>query len=211
MATRSRTLVLLVHVRKVIGAARFSLIGQFIGEAMLLTFLSLLVALLLSAILLPAFNELTGKQLSLPVTQPVFWLALTGLLLVTGFVAGSYPAFFLSSLDPIKVLKGSLKFSWREILARRGLVVFQFSLTILLIVGMIVIYRQLNYIHNRELGFNRGQVMIINSPFVMGNQTRTFEEKLLHFPGVEGATMTAYLPTSDNRNDDALQKLALLL
>ena len=83
-----------IGVRKVIGAGRFLLIGQFIGEALLLTFLSSLVALVLCAVLLPAFNELTGKQLSIPVTNPVFWLALTGLVLVTGFVAGSYPGIF---------------------------------------------------------------------------------------------------------------------
>jgi len=130
-----------IGVRKVIGAGRMSLIGQFIGEAFFLTLLSMVAALLLSSLLLPVFSDLTGKQLSLPVRHPLFWAALFGLLVVTGFIAGSYPAFFLSSLDPVKVLKGGLKFSWKDVLARQGLVVFQFALTILLIVGMIVIYR----------------------------------------------------------------------
>ncbi|HTI90073.1 MAG TPA: ABC transporter permease [Puia sp.] len=184
-----------IGVRKVIGAGRFLLIRQFIGEALLLTFLSLLVAILLSAILLPAFNELTGKQLSLPVTQPVFWLSLTGLLLVTGFVAGSYPAFFLSSLDPIKVLKGSLKFSWREILARRGLVVFQFSLTILLIMGMIVIYRQLNYIQTKNIGYDRENLIYIPVEGELATKYQLFKAEAVRIPGVLAMSKMRNSPT----------------
>jgi hypothetical protein len=111
--------------------------------------------------LLPAFNSLTGKQLSLPVRQPVFWAYLIGLLTVTGFVAGSYPALFLSSLSPIRVLKGSMKFSWGAIFLRKGLVVFQFALTIILIVGMMVIYRQMNYVQTKNIGYNRENLIYI--------------------------------------------------
>ena len=150
-----------VGLRKVIGAVRSSLIGQFIGEAMLLTFLSVLVALTLAHFLLPAFDALTGKQLSLPMGQPVFWAALLGLLVVTGFVAGSYPAFFLSSLNPVTVLKGGLKFSWRSAFFRKGLVVFQFSLSIILIVATIVIYRQTNYIQTKNIGYDRENLVYI--------------------------------------------------
>ncbi|HXO75495.1 MAG TPA: FtsX-like permease family protein, partial [Puia sp.] len=184
-----------IGVRKVIGAGRFLLIRQFIGEALLLTFLSLFVALVLSTILLPAFDGLTGKQLSLPVTQPVFWLALTGLLLVTGFVAGSYPAFFLSSLDPIKVLKGSLKFSWREILARRSLVVFQFSLTILLIIGMIVIYRQLNYIQTKNIGYDRENLVYIPVEGELATKYQLFKEEAVRIPGVLAMSKMRNSPT----------------
>jgi len=193
-----------IGVRKVIGAGRFLLIRQFIGEALLLTFLSLLVALLLSAILLPAFNELTGKQLSLPVTQPVFWLSLTGLLLVTGFVAGSYPAFFLSSLDPIKVLKGSLKFSWREILARRGLVVFQFSLTILLIIGMIVIYRQLNYIQTKNIGYDRENLIYIPVEGELATKYQLFKEEAVRIPGVLAMSKMRNSPTVINHHNGSI-------
>src|SRR5882724_2122064 len=117
-----------VGVRKVVGAARLTLMVQFIGEAMLLTFISIVIAVVLTAILLQAFNSLTGKQLFLPFGSPVFWAALTGLLALTGFVAGSYPALFLSSLNPIRVLKGILRFSWGATFFRKGLVVFQFGL-----------------------------------------------------------------------------------
>lgn len=184
-----------IGVRKVIGAGRPLLIGQFIGEALLLTFLSLLAALLLSAVLLPAFNELSGKQLFIPVTQPVFWLGLTGLLLVTGFIAGSYPAFFLSSLDPIKVLKGSLKFSWREILARRGLVIFQFSLTILLIVGMIVIYRQLNYIQTKNIGYDRENLVYIPEEGELATKYELFKEEATKIPGILAMSKMRNSPT----------------
>jgi len=150
-----------VGIRKVVGAARSGLIGQFIGEALLLTFFSVIIALALAGILLPAFNNLTGKQLSLPVGQPFFWVSLVGLLILTGSVAGSYPAFFLSSLNPSKVLKGSLKFSYGATFFRKGLVIFQFSLSIILIVGMIVIYRQVNYIQTKNSGYDRENLIYI--------------------------------------------------
>jgi ABC-type antimicrobial peptide transport system permease subunit len=184
-----------IGIRKVIGAARLSLIGQFIGEALLLTFLSLGIALLLSVMVLPAFNGLTGKQLSLPVSQPVFWITLVGLLIVTGLVAGSYPAFFLSSLDPIKVLKGSLKFSWRELIARRGLVVFQFSLTILLIVGMIVIYRQLDYIQTKNIGYDRENLVYLPIEGDLVKNYTLFKEEAGKLPGIVAISKMRNSPT----------------
>lgn len=150
-----------VGVRKVIGANRLALIGQFAGEALLLTFLSVVLAVVLAILLLPAFNSLTGKELTVPVTQPGFWTMITGLLLVTGLVAGSYPAFFLSSLNPVRVLKSGLKFSWSAMFFRKGLVVFQFTLSIMLIVGMIVIYRQMDYIQSANLGYDRENLVYI--------------------------------------------------
>ena len=98
-----------VGLRKVVGAVRSSLVKQFIGEALLLTLFAIIIAIVLSATLLPAFNGLTGKQLSIPFTQPLFWLAIAALMIITGFVAGSYPAFFLSSLKPVSILKTRFK------------------------------------------------------------------------------------------------------
>ncbi|RYZ19959.1 MAG: ABC transporter permease, partial [Sphingobacteriales bacterium] len=105
-----------VGVRKVIGASRGTLIGQFAGEALLLTFLSIILALSLTLLLLPAFNTLTGKTLQLPLSAPTFWLTILVLLVTTGMIAGSYPAFFLSSLNPVRVLKSGLKFSWKSVI-----------------------------------------------------------------------------------------------
>ena len=173
-----------VGVRKVAGASRRSLILQFIGEAVLLTTLAVVLALGLTALLLPAFNSLTGKQLTLPVQQPLFWLSLAGLLLITGLVTGSYPALFLSSLNPVRVLKGSLKFGWPAIFFRKGLVVFQFSLSLILIVGMIVVNLQVQYIRTRNLGYDRDNLLYIPIEGELTQKYLLFKEEAGKLPGI---------------------------
>jgi len=184
-----------VGVRKVIGAARSTLIRQFMGEALLLTFFSTIVAICLAVILLPAFNNLSGKQLSLPLANPVFWAALSGLLLITGFVAGSYPAVFLSSLHPIRVLKGSLKFGASAVFFRKGLVVFQFALSIILIVGMIVIFRQMDYIQSKNLGYDRENLVYIPIEGDLVKNYNLFKEKAGNIPGVLSVSKMRNSPT----------------
>ena len=173
-----------VGLRKVVGAVRTALIGQFIGEAMLLTFFSVIAGVIIAALFLPAFNNLTGKQLSLPLTQPGFWVSLVALLTVTGFFSGSYPALFLSSLNPIRVLKGSLKFGWGATFFRQGLVVFQFTLSIILIVGMIVIYRQMDYIQTKNLGYDRDNLLYIPIEGELITKYSLFKEEAGKIPGV---------------------------
>jgi hypothetical protein len=112
-------------------------------------------------LLLPSFNNLTGKHLVLPIDQPFFYIILFSLLFLTGLVAGSYPAFFLSSLNPIRVLKGKLHFSWASAFFRKGLVVFQFALSIILIIATIVIYQQMKYVQDKNLGYNRENLVYI--------------------------------------------------
>jgi len=155
--------------------------------------------------LLPVFNELSGKQMTIGLFSRA-WLvpALLGLVLIVGVLAGSYPAFFLSAFRPIAVLKGNVAAGFKTGWLRNSLVVFQFGISIFLLVGTTVIYRQLGYIHNRALGFNREQVLIVDNTWHLGNDVRAFKEKLLKLPGVEGVTMTGFLPTSDSRNDDAI-------
>jgi hypothetical protein len=150
-----------VGIRKVVGALRSTLIAQFVGEAVLLTFLSIIIAIIITTLALPAFNQLTGKQLSMPFNQSTFWLTILSLILITVFVAGSYPALFLSSLKPVRVLKGSLKFSWGASFFRKALVVFQFAMSVFLIIAMIVVYKQLNYIQTKNLGYNRDNLIYI--------------------------------------------------
>jgi putative ABC transport system permease protein len=184
-----------VGLRKVIGAMRSSLVRQFIGEAMLLTFFSIVISFILVAVLLPAFNNLTGKQISLPVNNPFFWMSLTGLLLVTGLVAGSYPAFFLSSLSPSKVLKGSLKFSSKAVLFRKGLVVFQFTLSILLIISTIVIYQQTNYIQTKNLGYDRENLLYVPVEGELVNRYKVFKDEALKLPDIMDISKMRNSPT----------------
>jgi ABC-type antimicrobial peptide transport system permease subunit len=150
-----------VGLRKVVGARRGSLIGQFMGEAMLLTLIAIMIAVVMATWLLPVFNQLTGKDLQLPLGKPAFWAVMAATLVATGFVSGSYPALFLSSLRPVHVLKSGLKFNWRSGLFRKGLVVFQFGLSALLIVGVIVVYRQMEYIQTKNLGYDRENLLYL--------------------------------------------------
>ena len=194
-----------VGIRKVLGSLRGNLVSQFMLESILISFIAMLLAVGLAYLLLPVFNELSGKQMEIGLfSRPWLAPAMLGLVLVVGMLAGSYPAFFLSAFRPIAVLKGNVTAGFKTGWLRNSLVVFQFGISIFLLVGTTVIYRQLNYIHNRELGFDRDHVLIVENTWHLGNDVRAFKEKLLKLPDVEGATMTGFLPTSDSRNDDAI-------
>lgn len=184
-----------VGVRKVIGAQRSMLIWQFAGEAVMLTCFAVIIAVAAVALLLPTFNTLTGKQLSLPFGQPLFWMMLLGLMLVTGFIAGSYPAFFLSSLEPVRVLKGGLRFSPGNALFRRGLVAFQFTLSIILIVGMIVVYKQMDYFQTRNLGYDREDLVYIPIEGDLIKNYNVFKETARNMPGVLNISKMRNSPT----------------
>ena len=184
-----------VGVRKVVGARRGVLIAQFIGEAMLLAAIATVIAVLMAVLLIPAFNQLSGKQLSIPFGSAAFWATLAGLLLLTGFVAGSYPALFLSSLNPTRVLKGGLKFSNGATWFRKGLVVFQFTLSIVLIVGMMVIYRQMDYIQTKNLGYDRQNLLYIPLEGSLLSKYDVFKAQAANIPGVLAITKMKETPT----------------
>ncbi len=184
-----------VGLRKVVGATRSSLIFQFIGEALLLTGLSVFVALLLTSAILPAFNELTGKQLSLPLFDPAFWGTLLAIGVATALVAGSYPALFLSSFQPVKVLKGTLKFDWTATFLRKGLVVFQFTLSIVLIVGMIVVRRQVDYIQTKNLGYDREGLVYIPIEGELTKKYALFKEEAGKLTGITDISKMRNSPT----------------
>jgi putative ABC transport system permease protein len=152
-----------VGVRKVIGARQSDLIKQFLGESFLLSFIGVAIALPLLVLMLPYLNQITQADIQLAFFRDYrLWLMLTGLILVTGFVAGSYPAFYLSNFEAIKVIKGNFTSRVSAAGIRRSLVVFQFVLSIILIVGIIVIYSQLNYIKSKDLGFNKDQKLVFS-------------------------------------------------
>jgi len=174
-----------VGVRKVVGAVRSALIKQFVGEAMLLTIFAIIISVLLVTLLLPSFNSLTGKGIVLPINEIYFWGLLIGLTFVTGIIAGSYPAFFLSSLNPIKVLKGTLKVDSASTWLRQGLVVFQFSLSIILVIGMIVIYRQIDYIQHKNLGFNRENLLYFPVEGNLNKKYNILKEEISHLSSIK--------------------------
>jgi putative ABC transport system permease protein len=194
-----------VGVRKVLGSGRANLIRQFLMESMLISFISMALAVGIAELLLPYFNEVSGKQIELGLLSRL-WLvpALILLILFVGLLAGSYPAFYLSAFQPITVLKGTLAGGFKRSWLRNSLVVFQFAISIFLIVGTVVIYSQLMFIRNRKLGFDREHVLVIQNCYPLGNQAKTFRNELLNIPGVESATMTGFLPTADSRNDSPL-------
>ncbi|MGZ3755682.1 MAG: ABC transporter permease [Mucilaginibacter sp.] len=152
-----------VGVRKVIGAGKYDLIKQFLGESFLLAFIGVIVALPLLWLALPYLNNITHTQIRLAFFADYrLWLMLASLILVTGFIAGSYPAFYLSAFEAIKVIKGNFSSKVSAAGIRRSLVVFQFVLSIVLIAGIIVIYSQLNYIKSKDLGFDKEQKLVFN-------------------------------------------------
>ncbi|NCD71191.1 ABC transporter permease [Mucilaginibacter agri] len=177
-----------IGVRKVVGALRGSLIKQFIGESLMLTTVAVLISLLLVILLLPLFNSVTMKQIALPFAQSEFWLKLVVITLVTGVIAGSYPALFLSSFSPIKVLKGTLKLNWGVVMFRKGLVIFQFVLSIVLILGTIVISRQINYIQSKNLGFDRENLVFIPIDGELPKKFDVFKTEAMKMPGIQNVS-----------------------
>jgi len=184
-----------IGIRKVAGAIRGSLVGQFLSEAVLLTTLAAVLAVMLVHSVLPVFNTLTQKQIVIPYSDTHFWLGLAALTLITGLLAGSYPALFLSSLKPIRVLKGTLKFSGSSVLFRQGLVVFQFVLSIILIIGTIVVARQINYVQNADLGFDRDHLAYIPLEGDLGRQYEVFKQQASQMPGISMVTCLSDAPT----------------
>ena len=194
-----------VGVRKVLGSLKNNLIAQFLTESILISFIALILALLLAWTLLPYFNQIANKEIGIGLfSKPWLLPSLIVLMLLVGLLAGSYPAFYLSSFKPIVVLKGKLAGGFKRSWLRSGLVVFQFWISIILIIGTIVIYNQINFIQNKKLGYNRDQVLVLQNTDPLGTQAKAFENELLKLPGVQSATMTGFLPTSDWRSDSPL-------
>jgi putative ABC transport system permease protein len=196
-----------IGLRKVVGSTRGHLIGQFLGEALLFSFLAMLLSVILLALLLPSFNQFTGKQMPSPLTQPSFWISLTCLMLVTGLVAGSYPALYLSSLQPIRVIKGVIRFTQGAIWFRKGLTVFQFVLSILLIIATIVITRQTSYVQNTHLGYDRENLVYIRieGELLKRNNYLSFKDQASKMPGIAMVDRSTEAPHAmDFVVDDAI-------
>ncbi|MFA6085213.1 ABC transporter permease [Mucilaginibacter sp.] len=200
-----------VGVRKVLGSPRKYLIAQFLSESIMITFFATVIALFAAVALLPLFNQLAGKNIA--ITQAtLLWLlpVSTLIVLVVGALAGSYPAFFLSAFQPIDVLKGKLSAGFKGGGLRSFLVVFQFGISVFLIIGTLVIKNQLSFIQTTNLGYNRNQVLVIKNPYELNKATNTFKNELSQLPGVTSATMTGFIPVSNYRSTSIYFKDATL-
>ena len=191
-----------VGIRKVLGSVKYELIAQFLLESALLTLLALLVALVLIKMALPSFNELSGKHLQLNIIQHP--LMIGGLLLfwlLVSILAGSYPAFYLSSFKPISVLKSKFVDRGSSISFRSALVVFQFIISVGLIIGTTVVYQQLSYIRNIKLGYDRTQLLVLQNSYLLGNKEDVLKEQLLQDPRVASITHSGFLPAGPTYDD----------
>jgi ABC-type antimicrobial peptide transport system permease subunit len=150
-----------VGIRKSVGSLRSQLIGQFYSESLLVVVLAFILALGVVRIILPWFNQVAGKQMTMPWANPLFWLLGLSFVSVTAIVAGCYPALYLSSFRPVKVLKGAFKAGRLAAIPRKALVVLQFTISITLIIGTLIVYRQIRYSRDRPLGFNRDALMMV--------------------------------------------------
>jgi hypothetical protein len=144
-----------VGIRKAIGSMRWQIIRQFFAESYVVVFLAFILALILVSLLLPLFNDVAGKKMSMPWSNVLFWLVSIAFIFITGLLAGSYPAFYLSSFKPLKVLKGTFKVGKGASIPRRVLVVLQFTVSVMLIIGTIIIYQQIQYAKERPIGYTR--------------------------------------------------------
>lgn len=191
-----------VGLRKVIGSNRSHLIGQFLVESILLSAVAHVLGVVISLLCLPYFNSLLGAQLILPenILWPVFIIIIS--IISTGLLAGIYPAFYLSSFKPIKVLKGKISTGVKSSALRNTLVVLQFTISIALIISSVIIYQQMDYILNKKLGYDKDQVLVLNGTHTMKDKIYTFKEELLQVPGVSSATISAYLPVDGTRRNN---------
>jgi len=181
-----------VGMRKVAGAYRSDLIRQFFGESMLLACVAFCLALGLVRLLLGAFNTLAAKELTLGISSSGWlWLVLLGIALLTGFISGTYPALFLSGFQPVRVLKGNVQPGAKSSAFRKFLVVFQFSLTILLLICTLVVYRQLDYMHNKRLGYDKEHLVYVSVRGQMREQFDAVKQELLSHPNILAVTASA--------------------
>ncbi|MDN5284301.1 MAG: FtsX-like permease family protein [Mucilaginibacter sp.] len=189
-----------VGVRKVIGGSRANLIGQFFGESLLFSFLAMLVSVILLIVLLPVFDHFTGKQFRPPFLQGSFWLSLFGLTFITGFIAGIYPALYLSSLQPARILKGVLRFTQGAIWFRKSLTIFQFVLSIILLIATLVISRQTNYVQNTHLGYDRENLIYVRIEGELAKKSNylLFKDQALKMPGVAMVDRSTEAPHAMN-------------
>lgn len=185
-----------VGIRKVMGSLRSHLVRQFLMESFVLSMLSFILAIVIAYLLLPLFNGLALRKLSLPLEQPSFYMTMLAAALIVGFFAGLYPSFFLSSFKPVNVLKGKLSLGMKSGLVRSSLVVFQFIISIFLIIGTITIQKQLSYTQHKRIGFQKDQVVLVHEANLLDHHIQAFKDEVLRNTFITSGTVTGYLPVT---------------
>jgi putative ABC transport system permease protein len=190
-----------VGIKKAGGSTRSMLIFQFLSESVILSFISMVCGLIFIKVTLPYFSNLLGANISINLFSgwyPIPFLILFAL--VVGLLAGSYPAFFLSSFNPYEVLKGGLKNSLQNGRLRKILVIIQFAVSIFLITGTIIMYRQIKHMLSMDLGFNKEQIIAINKAETLGTKVRSFKETINNIPGVINTVSSSAVPGRNNNS-----------
>lgn len=191
-----------VGVRKVMGSFRSHLVKQFLMESVMLSVFSFVTAFAIAWAVLPLFNELARKELSLPFGSSIFWLSIGACALLTGFLAGIYPSLFLSAFKPVSVLKGNVARGTKSGIVRGALVVFQFWISIVLVVGTIAVNRQLDYIQTKKIGFNKDQVIVIHDAYALKDQLQSFKEEVEKDSHIKSGTISSFLPVDGSSRSD---------
>jgi putative ABC transport system permease protein len=194
-----------IGVKKVVGAFKSALVNQFIGEAILTTLLAFVAGLIIVVSILPVFNSITQKHIQIPIGQPYFWLSIGTAAILIGCISGSYPAFYQSAFSPIKALRGVLRFGSSALWFRRGLVVFQFVLSIMLITGTIVVSKQVAYVQAANLGYDRENLIYIPLEGDLGAKYKVFKDLSRDINGVKMISRATEKPTRINNGTGGVE------
>ncbi len=186
-----------VGIRKTLGSSRYGLLRQFLTEAVLTSFVALILALFLAMLVLPLFNGLAEKQISIPFYSPIFWLIATGSAFFLGLLSGSYPGLIMSRFAPVRALKNNNRAGGKGF--RNSLVVFQFAISIFLIIGTLVVFQQVEFIRSKDLGFQKDQMLVIDNVDAAGNQLVSFKEEIKNLSFVDNVSLSSFLPTPSDR------------
>ncbi len=190
-----------VGIKKVVGSSKSSLINQFLTESVLITLIAFGVGIAFSFLALPLFQEMSGKMVSIPWSNPLFFPVLLLAALFVGIFAGLYPSFYLSKFKPSAVLKGKLATGSKSSALRSGLVIFQFAISIILIIGTLVVNNQMNFILNSKIGFEKEQVLQLYGTNMLGDRMDTFKEELQRINGVHTVSVSDYLPLEGTKRN----------
>ncbi|MCM4156706.1 ABC transporter permease [Gramella sp. AN32] len=191
-----------VGIRKVLGSNKKQLIYQFLAEAFISTLLATFLAIALFSIALPFFNQLAGKEIEFSsLLKPVYVLSLLGLIILITFLAGSYPAFYLSSFNPLNALKSKFSGSGKNSGIRSGLVIFQFVISAGLILATLVVREQMNYIQNKDIGYEKNQLLVVRNTYLLKNNEDNFLDKIENDPRIANMTHSAFVPAGESDNE----------